>query len=95
MNLEQLSKVISKETGEPVYKVERILRATIKTIRAQIIKAQIIKLKGLLTMYIDVIKEKNYYNVAERKHSVKPRRFVLRIVPSIGLKKEIDAKKTY
>jgi hypothetical protein len=71
--------------------VRRILRATIKTIRAQIIKAQIIK--QVAHNVHDVIKEKNYYNVAERKHSVKEQSLALRIVPSIGLK-EIDGKHT-
>lgn len=95
MNVQQLSKIISKETGEPVYKVVKILTATLKVIRAQIIKAQIIKLTGLLTMFIDVVPERPIFNVRKQEHIVLPRRFVLRLVPSRDLKKQINAKKTY
>jgi nucleoid DNA-binding protein len=95
MNLEDLSKIVAKETGEPVYKIETILNTSIKVIRAQIIKAQVIKLKGLLTMFIDVIPERRIYNVAKNEYCLNPRRFALRIMPSVKLKKEIRAKKTY
>jgi nucleoid DNA-binding protein len=38
MNASQLTKIIAKETGEPAYKVNKILSATIKVIRQQIKK---------------------------------------------------------
>jgi nucleoid DNA-binding protein len=95
MNASQLTKIIAKETGEPAYKVNKILSATIKVIRQQIIKAQIIKLKNLLTIFIDVAPERVYYNVYEKKNKKLPRRFVLKVEPSKRLKEEIDAKKTY
>lgn len=95
MTIYELSKIISKETGEPVYKVNRILTSALKVIRAQIIKAQIIKLTGLLTMFIDVVPETKRFDVLTQGVITMPRRFVLRLIPSRILKKEINAKKTY
>lgn len=95
MNVSDLAKLVSKESGEPAYKIEKILSITFTVIRQQIIKAQIIRLKNLLTVFIDVVPEKSFYNINSKKKEILPRRFVLKIVPSAILKKEIDAKKTY
>ena len=95
MNVQDLAKEIAKETGEPVYKVSKILAMAVLVIRKQILKAQIIKLKRLVSLFIDVVPEKKYYNINEKKMDVLPRRFVLKMEVSRNLKKEIDAKKTY
>lgn len=95
MNVQDLAKEVAKETGEPIYKVSKILAAGVLVIRKQILKAQIIKLKRLASLFIDVVPEKKYYNINEKKMDILPRRFVLKMVVSRDLKKEIDAKKTY
>lgn len=95
MNIDELSKIISKETGEPAYKIEKILGVSLRVIREQILKAQIIKLKNLLTIYIDVAQEKSIYDLSTNAMKDLPRRFVLKVTPSKKLKKEINAKKTY
>lgn len=95
MNITQLSKLIAKETGEPAYKINEILNVTVKVIREQIIKAKIVKLKSLLTIFIDVAPAENYYNINTKSLQTLPRRFVLKIQPSKILKDEIKAKKTY
>lgn len=95
MNIFELSKLVAKETGEPVYKINNIICATVRIIRKEILKAQIIKLTNLLTIFIDVLPERPYHNGFTREFKKKPRRFALKIIPSKKLKKEIDAKKTY
>lgn len=95
MNIFELSKLVAEETGEPVYKTNKIICATVKIIRAQIIKAQIVKLTNLLTIFIDVLPERKYHNGFTREFKKNPRRFALKIIPSKKLKKEINAKKTY
>jgi nucleoid DNA-binding protein len=95
MNIAELSKMVSKETGEPVYKVKPIIVSVFKIIRQQVIKAQIIKIKNLLTIFIDVAPERQFYNIHENVYQTLPRRFILKIIPSAKLKKQIDAKKTY
>lgn len=95
MNIQELAKEIAKETGEPAYKVSKILASMVKVMRQQILKAQIIKLKNLLSIKIDVVKEKNFWNISLNKMDKLPRRFVLKVEASKKLKKEIDAKKTY
>jgi len=95
MNIYELSRIIAKETGEPAYKVEKILNASLRVIRVQILKAQIIRLKGLFTVFIDVLPESKRFNVAKQEHYIKPRYFSLKVIPSSILKKEIHAKKTY
>lgn len=95
MNLSDLSKIVAKETGEPAYKIHKILSVFIIVVRQQIIKAQIIKLKNLLTIFIDVAPEKSFYNINKKKIDKLPRRFILKVEPSKVLKEQIDAKKTY
>lgn len=95
MNLTELATLVSKETGEPAYKVLRIISSTFKIIRNKILIGEIVKIKGIVTMYIDVVDKLRFYNVAKKNIDSKPRRFVLKIFPSIILKKQIDAKKTY
>lgn len=95
MNIFELSKIVAKETGEPVYRVNKIICATVRIIRIQVIKAQIIKLTNLLTIFIDVAPERKYHNGFIGEFKKTPRRFVLKIIPSKKLKKEVNAKKTY
>lgn len=95
MNIQELAKEISKETGEPAYKVSKMLASMVNVIRQQILKSQIVKLKSLLSIFVDVAPERNYYNVHQNRIDKLPRRFVLKVEPSKNLKKEIDAKKTY
>jgi len=95
MNVKELAREVAKETGEPLYRTNKILLATFKIIRKEIVKAQIIKIKNLLTIFIDVAPEKSFYNVHEKQTAILPRRFVLKIIPSLKLKKLIDGKKTY
>jgi nucleoid DNA-binding protein len=95
MNIFELSKIVAKETGEPVYKINKIICATIRIIRKEILKAQIVKLTNLLTIFVDVVPEKTYHNGFVGEFKKKPRRFALKIIPSKKLKKEVDAKKTY
>jgi len=95
MNINDLSKLVSERTGEPAYKTKKIIKCFITIIREQIIKAQIIKLRDLLTFFIDVAPEKNIYNVYTQKYETLPRRFLLKIIPSNILKKQISEKKTY
>jgi nucleoid DNA-binding protein len=95
MNIKNLSKIVAETTGEPAYKIEKILNASFKEIRKQIIKAQIVKIKNFLTIYIDVLPQRNIYSFKEKRVVELPRKFGLKIVPSQLLKKEIDAKRTY
>lgn len=95
MNIQEIAKIVSQETGQPYYKVMPIISATVSVIRKQILKSQIIKLATLLTIYADVSPARDYYDIGKDKKMTLPRRFVLKIIPSIGLKKEINAKKTY
>lgn len=95
MNVSDLSKIVAKEMGEPAYKIEKILSVTLRVIRQQIIKAQVIKLKNLLTIFIDVAPERGFYNISTKEVDKLPRRFVLKVEPSKVLKDEIDAKRTY
>lgn len=95
MNVFELSKLVAKETGEPAYKVNTIIRATVNIIRREVIRAQIVKLSGLLTIFIDVVPERNYFDVKKNSIQKTPRRFALKITPSKILKKLINEKKTY
>lgn len=95
MNIHELSKMVSKETGEPEYKTTRIIASTLKIIRKEVIRGQIIKLANLLSIFVDVVPERNYFSIKNNRVEKTPRRFVLKIIPSKKLKKEINAKKTY
>lgn len=95
MNIFELSKLVAKETGEPVSITNKIICATVRIIRREILRAQIIKLTNLLTIFVDVLPERKYHNGFIGEYKKKPRRFALKIIPSKKLKKEIDAKKTY
>ena len=95
MNVSDLSKIVAKEMGEPTYKIEKILSVTLRVIRQQIIKAQVVKLKNLLTIFIDVAPERGFYNINTKEVDKLPRRFVLKVEPSKILKEQIDAKRTY
>lgn len=87
--------MVSKEIGEPEYKTTKIISATIKIIRREVIRGQIVKLLSLLSIFVDVVPERNYYSVKHNRVERIPRRFVLKIIPSKKLKKEVNAKKTY
>lgn len=95
MNILELSKMVSEETGVPEYKTTRIISATIKIIRREVIRGQIVKLLSLLSIFVDVVPERNYFSVKHNRVEKTPRRFVLKIIPSKKLKKEVNAKKTY
>jgi nucleoid DNA-binding protein len=95
MTIEDIAKKVSKETGEPAYKISIILKSTFEVIRAEILKAQIIKIRGLMSLFIDVLPEVKRYDLIAQEVKILPRRFTLKVVPSRRLKKEIDAKKTY
>jgi nucleoid DNA-binding protein len=95
MNVQELAKLVSKETGEPTYRILKILNSAFSIIRKEILRAQIIKIKNLLTIFIDVVQEKNKYNINTNIIEKIPRRFVLKVKPSVLLKKQINEKKTY
>lgn len=95
MNIFELSKLVAKETGEPAYRINKILCITVRIIRREILRAQIIKLTNLLTIFVDVVEERNYFHVKNNRVEKTPRRFILKIIPSKKLKKEVNAKRTY
>ena len=95
MNTKEIAKMVSEETGEPAYKVQVIMASMFRVTRKMIIKAQVIKIKNLITIYIDIAQERTVFDVSKKEYKKLPRRFVLKVIPSAILKKEIDAKKTY
>ena len=95
MNILELSQMVSKETGKSVKETQKTLAIAFKIIRKEILRAQIIKLQGLLTMFIDVIPERKRYDINSGETHIQPRKFVLKTFISKKLKEEINAKKTY
>lgn len=95
MNVKELSETVAEELNMPEYKVRKVIIQTFRTLRAYILKAQVIRIRNFMTFYIDIKQPQEYYSIKEKKMVVKPRHFVLRVLPSKLLKKEIGAKKTY
>ena len=95
MNVKELSETVAEELNMPEYKVRKVIIQTFRTLRAYILKAQVIRIRNFMTFYIDIKQPQEYYSIKEKKMVVKPRHFVLRVLLSKLLKKEIGAKKTY
>lgn len=95
MNVKELSKTVAEELNMPEYKVRKVIIQTFRTLRTNILKAQVIRIRNFMTFYIDVKQPREYFSMKEGKMVVKPRHFVLKVLPSKLLKKEIGAKKTY
>lgn len=95
MNVKKLSETVAQELEMPEYKVRKVIIQTFKTLRSQILKAQVIRIRNFMTFFIDIKQPQEYYSLKERKMVVKPRHFALKVIPSKVLKKEIGAKKTY
>lgn len=95
MDVRELSKIVSEQVEMPEYKVRQVLLTAFKTIRVHLLKAEIIRIKNLLSMCIEIKQPREYYDVNKQAVTVKPRHFYLKVVPSKLLKKEIGEKKTY
>lgn len=95
MNIKQLSKELSKEVGMPQTKCYAIIVALIGLITRSVIKGHEVKLKNLLTIYVDVTPERKIYSPIHKETITLKRRFALRIKPSIVFKRKINEKKTY
>lgn len=95
MNLREIAREVSKETKIPATTVYPILVATVNTIIKLLLLGHIIKLRGLLTMKMDIKKERRFKNPITLEVSTLPRMFYLSFSVSEDFKAKLRAKKTY
>jgi nucleoid DNA-binding protein len=95
MNLRDLANETAKRRKTHQIETYYIICTFMKVIVEKLLEGHIIKLRFLGSLFLDVEKERKYYNVKEKKVLIIPKRFGLKYKISKGLKKRIHAKKAY
>lgn len=95
MNTQELAKKISQETDLNYTKSYELLKKIIEIIVREILRGQMVKLRGLMTLFVDIADQRTYHDAKAQQLKTKPKRFVLKVKISKQLRKEVDGKKAY
>lgn len=93
MSTSELAKEIAKNHKITQIEAHQILKTAIQIIIKNILAGHIVKLDGLCSMRVDVLKERKFRNLQTGEVYVAPKRFGFKQILSRNLKKIIDAKK--